>query len=233
MITKNPFSVLALSLIACIALLASAQKLKCSDSGAPGDYSKLGTSLCWQRWNEVRHLNIWSPNHMVLLKVDGNEGRLYRDDQAFGEVFRFLADEEWLWSPDSKAAILTTSVISPAPVIAGVNVFGSKEAMPDVTKIIQRDFLKHHPNVVCARQVNVAGLTWFGGSKQAVLVAEVPPSPRCEKADGYFEAYVIAVPQGTIVHRYSMAESIERFYDALGPALLEDIQAQKEERRSK
>ena len=64
---KHRLSVLALVLIGCIALRAIAQKTECSASGAQGDYSKLATSLCWQQWNELRHLNIWSPNHSVLI----------------------------------------------------------------------------------------------------------------------------------------------------------------------
>ena len=233
MMRKHRLSILAVGLILCTALCANAQNGECSDSGAPGDFSKSATSLCWQQGNEVRHLNIWSPDHSVLLKVDGDKGTLYRNGKVVGQRYRFLADAEWLWSPDSKAAILTTLIISPAPVVAGLTIFGSEHPLPDVTKTIRKDFSRNHPNLVCARQVNVAGLTWLERSKQAVLVAEVPPSPRCDKADGYFEAYVISVPKGEILVHYSMQETIKRFHDVLGPGLLEDIEAQKEERATK
>ena len=215
-----------------LASSAKGQKLVCPESGERGNYSKLSVRLCWHR-DEIRHLKIWSPDHSVLLAVDGESGQLYKNGIPFGEKFGFLPDAEWLWSPDSRATILTSFVTYPTQVIAGVDLLNGTSEEVDVMRSIQEDFASRHPGLPCSGAVNVAGLTWLRGSKEAVLIAEIPASPRCEKADGYFEGYVVSVPQGKIMRHYSMRQTAAEFRNLLGPSLLEDIKSQQEEHEGK
>lgn len=218
-------------------MVGHGQEVPCPQSGirgADGSYSKLSVRLCWQdEAKNQRHLKLSSPNGSILLEVNTGQGQLYQNRSTDGKPFAIAPDVEWLWSPDSRAVIITTFVVNPTPVIAAVSFIDQTPKIPDVMERIQKDFAARHPKLPCARDANVGGLTWLRDSTEAVLVAEVPASPRCEKADGYFEAYVISIPEGKIVKHYSMRETVARFRNALGPGLLDDIQAQREEQKEK
>jgi hypothetical protein len=224
----------------CVSKVAHGQQLTCPETGAkPGDednYSQLSVRLCWQDFaNGKRHLRIWSPDHSVLLSVDGKNGELYKNGRALGKRFE-IGDEEWLWSPDSRAIILTTHLGNAGEEIASVDFIPKSAgiAVPeDMMKTIQKHFATRHPQLKCVGDTNVGGLTWLDGSKKAVLIAEIPPSPHCERADGYFEAYVLSIPAGRILQQYSMAETVKRFGSILGPRLLGDVEEQKDEREGR
>jgi hypothetical protein len=64
------------------------------------------------------------------------------------------------------------------------------------------------------------------------MVAEIQPL-HCENADGYFEAYVVSIPEGRILQRYSMSETVKLYRKILGPRLVGDMYLQKEEHESK
>lgn len=213
------------------------QKVACPESGikaADGSYSKLSVRLCWQneRKNE-RHLKIASPDGSVLLEVSADEGQLFKDKSAIGNHFAVAPDVEWLWSPDSQGMIITSLIGNPTPVITAVSFVDDTLTAPELMKKVQVDFAARHPELPCAQDPNVAGLTWTKDSKEVVLVAEIPASPRCEKADGYFEAYVISIPRGQIIERYSMRETVTKFRKVLGSGLLEDVKAQRKEQTEK
>jgi hypothetical protein len=217
-------------MLSCISPIAVAKHEKCPKSGTPGDYSQQSVELCYQDWKtKQRHLAIPSPDGSVMLAVEGDTAQLQVKGVPVGEPFLVLADEEWIWSPDSRALVATSIFGSSGPSAAGVIIVAGNQPHLDVAKDVERDFAARHSSLPCAEYPNTAGLTWVEDSRKLVLVAEVPVSPRCEKADGYFEAYVVSVPEGKILRRYSMKETITRFRKVLGPSLLSDIQAQKEE----
>jgi hypothetical protein len=217
-------------MLACVLPIAWAKQKKCPESGTPGDYSQQSVELCYQDWKtKQRHLAIASPDHSVMLVVEGETARLQVKGVPAGEPFEVTPDEEWIWSPDSRAVVVTQILGSSGPSGARVMIVDSNQSIPDVAEGVERDFAARHANLPCAQEPNTAGLTWLYDSTKLVLVAEVPPSPRCEKADGYFEAYVVSIPEGKILRRYSMKETITRFRKVMGPSLLSDIQAQKDE----
>jgi len=231
---------LAILLISgCVSGVAHGQQSTCPETGArPGDedtYSQLSVRLCWQDFaNGKRHLRIWSPDHSVLLSVDGENAQLYKNGRALGGDFK-VGDEEWLWSPDSRAIILTTHLANASEEIASVDFIPEVAGMAviphppeDVMKTIQKDFAARHRQLKCVGDTNVGGLKWLDRSKKAILIAEIPPSPHCENDDGYFEAYVLSIPEGRILQRYSMTETVTRFRDVLGPRLVSDVQEQRE-----
>lgn len=56
-----------------------------------------------------------------------------------------------------------------------------------------------------------------------LLVAEIPTTPQCGNDWGYFDVYVISIPEGKIVHVYPMAEALTRFKSFLGQGLRRDV----------
>ncbi len=225
------YFVLVVFVCVCVSVVADPQEEICPAAGhTPGGYSQISVDLCYQD-GDKRHLKIDSPDRSVTLVVNDNSGQLYRNGKTIGNSFSTLDDQEWLWSPDSRAAILTTSMGSAGPVIAGVSFVGDVPAVRDVMKPIQTDFAARHTGIPCSDEPNIAGLGWVKGSTEAVLVAEIP-STHCEPADGYFEAYVMSIPEGKILRRYSMNETVKQFRELLGPILVGDVKLQREERAS-
>src|SRR5262249_8127607 len=99
---------------------------------------------------------------------------------------------------------------------------------PSLTEIIQKDFVSGHEGDRCWEHANVGGLTWLEGGREALFVAEVPPSPHCEGSGGHFEAYVISIPEGRILKRYEMKEALKKWRALLGPGLRHDIEVRKD-----
>src|SRR5215470_5782959 len=95
----------------CFSAISAGGQGSCPHEGRrPGDYSQLSVELCFQEWrrNERRHLEVPAPDHSVVLTVDGESGQLYRDRQPLGRPFTIASYVDWLWSPDSRAMIVTT-----------------------------------------------------------------------------------------------------------------------------
>jgi len=225
---------LALALALYSATMAAKQN-DCPFGGhRPGEYSQLSVDLCFQDPpNGRRKLRIESPDHSVVLEVNGDKGQFYKKGHPVADTFHIEPDVETVWSSDFKAFIITTVLGSEEPAIGGISFIDNRPDVPDDLMIrIQKDFATRHPNMPCANEPNVAGLAWRRGSREAVLVAEVQ-TIRCAPADGYFEAYVVSIPEGKIIERYSMKETIRQFKSVLGPGLLDDIELQKEEHKSK
>jgi hypothetical protein len=190
----------------------------------PGFYSKLGIILCFQDVdNEIRHLEIPSPDGSDLLVVDGYDGKFTKNGKQVGHSFKVARDEEVIWSPDSTALIFTTSYGGLGPVVAGVGyVHKHGPEVPDVTKPIQKDFAARHRCGPCCDDVNVGGLAWEEGSKRAIFIAEVPSSSSCGDMLGYFEAYVVSIPQGQILARYPKKDAVKRWRKVLARGMLDD-----------
>ena len=198
----------------------------CPKDGQPGVYSRYSIYLCFQNFDTgQRHLDILSPNGIVRYVIDGHEGRFYVQTQAVGERFLVGNDEEFIWSPDSRAGIITMSFGASGPTKSEIDYVYQKPNVnaPAVTRIIQKSFAVRHPKLECSDSANVAGLGWTDDSKNALFVAEIPPTPDCGDAWGYFDVYVVSIPGRKIVHVYPMAEALTRFKRFLGPGLRRDV----------
>lgn len=218
--------------VVCMAQSTKKTVPQCSLAGQkPGEYSQISTQLCFQDWGgNQRHLRIASPDGSVALVVEGEVGKLEENGRPIGESFPVSRDEEWIWSPDSRAVIVTTILGNSGPTGADITfVRSGPKVSNDLDKAIKQDFAVHHPRLLCSNDPNVAGLGWLGNdSTKALLVAEIQPV-HCEPSDGYFEAYIVSVRDRRILRRFSMRETIHRFRKLLGPTLLNDIQLQKDE----
>jgi hypothetical protein len=205
---------------------SSAKEHSCPTTGEkPGMYSRLGTILCFQDVDaERRHLEIPSPDGAVLLLVDGTTETVVKGGRQLGPSFDIGTEEtDVIWSPDSRAVITTLSLGGLGPVSAGVSYIpdGLRPEVPSITKLIQKDFALRHPDRPCNENVNVAGLTWEGSHK-AVFAAEVPSSSSCGKMIGYFEGYVVSIPEGKILARFSHKQTVKRWRSILAPQMLDD-----------
>jgi hypothetical protein len=209
-------------------LLITSQNLPdgCPPQGRAGDFSRLSIDLCFQdAENERRELELPSPDHSLRLVVNGEDGQVYARGQKVGPSFAITRDEEIIWSPDSRALLFTISFGAAGPVLANFGTVqrASTDKDTDVTQTIRVDFASRHSKDRCHAEANVGGLAWLDGSRKAVFVAEVPPSPQCEKDGGYFEGYVVSFPDGSILERHSMKETIRRWRGVLGSRLEDDI----------
>jgi hypothetical protein len=205
----------------------------CPKDGTRGQFSNAARDLCFQNIDQgKRHLEIPSPDHSLLLVVDGENAKVKANGRPI-RSFTVARDEEVIWSPDSKALIFTASLGAAGPVSADFDSIHQPRVSvgPNLAEEIRKDFSSRHLGDTCYTQANVAGLSWFHDSKAAVFVAEVPPSPQCEKSGGYFDAYVISFPYGRIVKRYSMKEAIAHWRKAFGKRLVDDIDLFKDEQR--
>jgi hypothetical protein len=198
----------------------------CPVAGQPGIYSKLSTFLCFQDFETgQRHLGIASPDGLVQYVIDGEDGRFYVRGRPTGQQLMVGNDGEIIWSPDSKAIIRTNSFGAAGPTIADVEYIETKRAdrSLDITGEIRQSFATRYRGVECAHNVNVAGLGWERGSTEALFVAQIAPIPDCGTDWGYFDVYVVAVPQAKILRIYPMAVAIRRFGNLLGSGLRRQV----------
>jgi len=153
----------------------------------------------------------------VVLIVDGYEGKFVKNGKTLGQPFRVAEDEDIIWSPDSTAIMVTMNL--------DVDLFSTNLAYtdpkrpqpPDITTLVQKDSALRHPCVTSSQSVAVLGLSWQKGSRQAVLVALLPESCSGGDTTDGFEAYVIAIPEGTILGRYSQSVAQKKWHKVMLP----------------
>jgi hypothetical protein len=202
--------------------VAHAKEQDCTLAGQkPGYYSRLGVVLCFQDSERgMRHLEVPSPDGTVTLRVDGSQGSFFEKGRQTGPAFTVAADEEVVWSSDSKALLTTVSLGGLGPAKTGVlYVHADSASLPDLTKLVQDDFAARHKGKPCNQNVNVGALTWEEKTTRAVLVAEVPSSSACGAMMGHFEAYELSLPDGKILARYTMEKTIQKWRTLLPPTL--------------
>lgn len=142
--------------------------------------------------------------HEGVLRVFVGERRVYSysdwDMSAGGELG---------WSPDSKAISVTWS---DGGAVGGfhVDVFvisGSSVRHLDVSTPVLRDFrMRHRP---CPRHDNVRAAAWIDGSRRLMVVTETYPTGDCPELNEF--GYLVAVPSGRILGRYSRRELFRRW----------------------
>jgi hypothetical protein len=204
----------------------------CPKNGQPGRYSKDSIELCFQNVDtRQRFLEIPSPDRSVILVVNSDDADLRIAGRNVAS-FPATSDEEVLWSPDSRSLVVTSSFGASGPAVAYIKAVPSKglRDVPDPTSIIRRDFAGRHHAVECSESVNVGGLGWIDGSRNVLLVAQIPTTPQCGEDWGYFDVYVMSIPEGKILRRYSMREALTRFKRFLGPGLRRDVPKLRQQR---
>jgi hypothetical protein len=150
-----------------------------------------------------------------------------RSSQGVLQSFAAGEDEEVIWSPDSKGLLITFCLGAMGPCEAETSLDTYAGSRP-LTEIVQTAFSAGRTNDPCYTEANVAGLSWEEGSKEVVLIAEVSPSPECPRDGGYFEGFVMSVPEGRITAHYTMVETVKRWRKILSRHLLEDRALVKE-----
>ncbi|MHB8526026.1 MAG: hypothetical protein ACYDD2_07715 [Candidatus Acidiferrales bacterium] len=150
------------------------------------------------------------PNWEAFLKVGGKRFQLFG-----GHV-----DPEVMWSPDSKAFAET---YSDAGAVGGFHVLiyyveqnGLRIIEP--TAFVIREFLSHPRACFEPEDPNVGAIEWISGSSEILVAAETLPHSNCDGM-GTFRAYVIRLPDGTIVRTYGQIEAKKRFWRHLGEEL--------------
>ncbi len=215
--TRIVFSTLVFMFISA-STAGAATLTDCPTSGRPGfRLSKISTNLCFQDLkNKHRHLYIPSPDGSVVLIVDGYEGKFVKNGKTLGHPFRVSEGEDIIWSPDSTAIMVTKNLDEDLFSTHLAYTDPKRPEPPDITTLVQKDFALRHPCVTSSENVATLGLIWQKGSRQIVLVALLPESCSGDTTDG-FEAYVIAIPEGTILGRYSKSAAQKKWHKAMLP----------------
>lgn len=215
------------ALISCLLILPSLAFARpaCPKGGRPGEYSNEALLLCFQDIDTgQRILKIPSPDMDVNLFVHGDKATVQVAGRTVGN-FPASIDQEVLWSPDSRALIVTSTFGASGPAAAYVYAVPGRglPEVPDPTTEIRKAFADRHRRVECSDSVNVAGLGWADGSREALLIAQIPTTPHCGDSWGYFDVYALSVPEAKIIHLYPMAQALKRFRRLLGPRLRRDV----------
>jgi hypothetical protein len=139
---------------------------------------------------------------------------------------------EVAWAPDGKAFYITQSDGSIAGFLTKIyRVEDSQvEQMPDINRTVQQDFDRRHKCVVSqngrviADDANIAALGWAYGSSQILVVAEAPPNNFCNQSS-YFEGFLLSLPSGEILERYTPQALVHGWSKMLGDRLTGDFKA--------
>ena len=126
---------------------------------------------------------------------------------------------ELLWSPDSKAIVVTQSD-GGAVGTWGVTVFVLKPrrvVVIDPSKEAVRRF-KTRYTCMEPEEPNIGAVAWSQGSKLLVLAAEVPPHSSCPEM-GKVMGYVVAIPTGEVVRDMSPDALKMEWASWLGPRI--------------
>jgi hypothetical protein len=211
--------------ITTIIFLPIAQGL-CGDGVWSAEARSLSFSMGTVESPGVRDVLVTSPNGRKRIIVKNYELRVESDGRQMrtpsGEPIGVYPLAEVGWAPDSGAFFLTWSdggaVGSWNTDVYLLTPSGLRKA--EATDNVRRDFMKRYNCDVWGEHTgnevpNIAGLKWLKGSKQLLLIAEVPPHSSCPEM-GKFMGYSVSVPSGKILVRYSAKEVKTRWGKPLG-----------------
>lgn len=208
----------------------------CSANGAPGWWSRQATDLCASVSGTpahfVRNIRIDSPDRTKTLHFVNEHWWI----QMGSKRLRLPENESYLeypaeasWAPDSDAFYITWSNGSIEGFRTEIYVTdrNSITHLPGVNAVVWHDFNRKHKCVSSLGgeqgiEPNVGGLTWVGGSRQLLLVAEVPPEGMCGQM-GYFGGYLISAHGGQVLQRYSPENLFQQFGKIMGKRLHGDF----------
>jgi len=228
----------ALAMLLCA--LSWGQGEPCPQGGSVGRWSVEAVDLCAKQGvvEFTRNYRIYSPDRHAAVHVSNFEWRLEAEanvvpqDSGPGPL---TYPAELAWAPDSQSFYITqsegniTGFRTVVFKISGVHL----QHMSDINQVVMRDFEKHHKCIFkqngqnIGGRPNVAGLSWQSGSARLLVIAEVPPHGLCEEG-GYFEGYVLSLPEGRIVERFGPDAVVQRWGKAMGVRLRGDWETVKE-----
>ncbi len=206
-------------------LTVGAKATNCPVGGQPGIDSTKGVQLCFQDPDtDKRHLRLVSPNPEISYVVDGYHGQFYVRGRPVGEQFLVGGAEEFIRSPDGRAAIITSWFGGAGPGYAEIDYANEHSRQtPNIAKPIKKRFESSHRRLECADNPNVVGLGWSADSRTAFLMAQTPEITDCGRTWGYFDVYAVSIPAGKTLAAYPMAEALVRFRQLLGPGVRRDV----------
>lgn len=229
--------VLALSCLFSIWSIPKGSNTKQQGGVLSGQWSNVASDLCPGKDSaipeESRNLRvIASSRETVFHVVNGRwwvtvNGRPQSLNSKHSQVG---CPAEVAWSPDSKALYVTQSDGEIAGFHTEVFLFADRfeEISPNLNSVVERDFTHDHGCIQrikgkrVTEEPNIAGLRWVKDHNQLLLVAEVRPDSLCGHR-GYFAGYLIEIPTGQIIERYSPGELNRQWDKDLGVRLKGDF----------
>jgi hypothetical protein len=206
----------------------------CPPGGGPGRWNNTATDLITSsdfrcEDEQMRDLRVYSPDHRSSVHIVGDQwsvrvGKLTLSLKANESYVGYPA--ELGWAPDNKTFYITQ-------IEGGLRTYRTEiyrvqesgiERLPGVAQNVHSDFDAKYG---CVENVdgrpnrwpsNIAGFKWIDGSGQLVLIAAVPSAGICERSS-YFEGYLVSIPDGKILARYTPKELKRRWGRSFGEAL--------------
>lgn len=124
------------------------------------------------------------------------------------------------WSPTSDRFFVTYSDggLVGAYKVSAYRILAGRWEHLDRGDYVQHDFLRGYPKCFDPETPNLFGVAWSSDGRRLLVAAQVRNHSNCDDM-GTFKLYEVAVPGGTILHRYSQLEAKAAFYGVLGPGL--------------
>jgi hypothetical protein len=147
---------------------------------------------------------------------------------------------ELAWAPDNQTFYVTQSESEFGGFHTDIYRVNNDEIeqLPDLYQIVGREFDRQHECTVfhsnskktVRYKSSIAGFKWTSGGNQLVVVVEVPQDNICKNA-GYFQGYLISIPDERVIERYSSRELARRWKDLLGERLKGDLDSMSTQAR--
>ena len=169
-----------------------------------------------------RAITLRSPDSSVTLAVD-DTGITVRIAHHSGYVTRRLGIQslsEVLWAPDSRAFAVTQSDGGWVGTWY-VEVYLISDTSLQRAKVTDRAFEDFSRRKVTRKRPceveapNLGALTWSQSSKRLLIIAEAPPHSSCCDM-GRIHGYMVDVPTGTIIARYSLTDLVKLYQAKFG-----------------
>jgi hypothetical protein len=184
-----------------------------------GMWSNEAKSLSY--FPKPQQIRIDAPDKRTVAVLDGLKLLVLRD----GKKLPGIEDEgvvgpaELAWAPDSKGFFITWSDGGWVGTWRTDVYLIEKERVRrvDVTQEVKRESKKNYKGIK-PEALNIAAVKWLKGSRNLVLVGEVPPSsfyPEMGKVIGY----IVSVPSGKIVEQFGERRLKAVWGRYLGPRL--------------
>ncbi len=197
--------------------LFCANDINAAERDADGDWSGEAISI-----NSLEKIEIPSPDRKKIVVVDGVNLDVIVDGRRLQglEEKGVMQPAELVWSPDSVAFFITET---------DGGWVGTWHAMVyiikngyihyyNVTQEVIKQFKKQY-KCMDPEEPNVGAVTWLKGSKNLLLVAEVPPHSTCPEM-GKIRGYIVEIPTGKVIKEFSKKELQARWGKNLGQRLV-------------
>ncbi len=210
--------------------------VECPPGCSPGRFSSAATDLSWERVRAPatdRDIITYSPDRHSVLRVVNDrwwveiEGKKIKPPRKSSEIYY---PAEWAWAPDNKTFFITSSFGETTGYrmkIYRIDRGRIRMISNPTNRIIAAFNVAHKCEYIVdgedyGNDPNVAGLVWLEGSRQILVVAEVPNLGICKQMY-YFGGFLLTVPSGQILQRFSTLELIDRWGKDLGWRLEGDL----------